>query len=82
MKHRGEERQGNDLRSLLSERIPLRPRYAVRAGADHLSQGQELGGIFGIETTLGVSPYGRENASIGGPLRGDLSLRGPSAIRW
>ena len=64
MKQRGEERQGNDLRSRLNGRIPLRPRYAVRAGADHLSQGQELGGVFGIETTLGVSPHGRENASI------------------
>jgi hypothetical protein len=40
----------------LNGRIPLRPSYAVRAGADHLSQGQELGSVFGIETTLGVSP--------------------------
>jgi hypothetical protein len=66
MKHRGEERQGNDLRSRLNGRIPLRPSYAVRAGADHLSQGQELGSVFDIETTLGVSPHGRENASIDG----------------
>jgi hypothetical protein len=58
MKHRGEERQGNDLRSLLNQRIPPRPSYAMPAGAER----PRNDGV--LEITIEVSPRERENVSI------------------